>query len=84
MTASLAACYKPIVGPVHVTLVWWVTDKRRRDSSAADPTLKAAQDGLVDAGVIPDDHHRIVRRSWCEIREGDEKRVELIVEGVDE
>lgn len=80
VTAYLAGCFEPIPGPVQVCLVWWVTDRRRRDASAPDPTLKAAQDGLVDAGIIPDDDAGTVLRSWCEVALGDEKRVELIVE----
>lgn len=82
-TAYLAACHEPVRAPVQVRLVWYVTDRRRRDASAPDPTLKAAQDGLVDAGLIPDDDARTVVRSWCEVQVGDEKRVELIVEEVE-
>lgn len=45
----------PAMGRCEVTLVWTVTDKRRRDTDNLYPTLKAACDGLVDAGIVPDD-----------------------------
>lgn len=40
---------------VSVGLVWVVPDKRRRDAENPVPTLKALCDGLVDAGLVPDD-----------------------------
>lgn len=40
---------------VTVQLTWVVTDKRRRDSDNIYPTFKAMCDGLVDAGIVPDD-----------------------------
>lgn len=33
-------------------------DRRRRDPHNFTPTAKAIVDGLVDAGVLPDDDHR--------------------------
>lgn len=42
-------------GRVEVTLTWIVPDHRRRDEDNIVPTLKALCDGLVDAGVVPDD-----------------------------
>lgn len=57
----------PITTPVTVCLVWTVPDHRVRDASGPDPTLKAAQDGLVKAGVLADDRHEIVTRSYCRI-----------------
>ena len=41
--------------PITVQLDWHVPDKRRRDVDNAVPTLKAICDGLVDAGLVPDD-----------------------------
>ena len=38
-----------------VELVWFVTDKRRRDADNPVLTLKALCDGLVDAEIVPDD-----------------------------
>lgn len=40
---------------VHVWMEWVVTDARRRDEDNIVPTYKALCDGLVDAGVVPDD-----------------------------
>jgi hypothetical protein len=42
-------------GPLRVRFVWTVTDNRTRDAGAPAPTLKAALDGLVDAGLIAAD-----------------------------
>lgn len=38
-----------------VALTWYVTTAGRRDVVNLSLTLKAMQDGLVDAGVVPDD-----------------------------
>ena len=67
----------PINTPVHVCLIWTVPDNRVRDSSGPDPTLKAAQDGLVKAGVLSDDRHEIVWRSYCRIEKGDKFAMRL-------
>lgn len=40
---------------VHVKLMYRPADNRRRDPSNLMPTQKALVDGLVDAGVVPDD-----------------------------
>lgn len=39
----------------RVELTWYVRDKRRRDEENPVATLKPFCDGLVDAGVVPDD-----------------------------
>lgn len=38
-----------------VTLHYQPKDRRRRDAHNLWPTLKACVDGLVDAGIVPDD-----------------------------
>ena len=48
-------------GPVTVTARFQWGDNHRRDTSNLFPTVKAAVDGLTDAGVIPGDHDAIVR-----------------------
>lgn len=53
-TAHLAKTTAP-AEHVTVQLIWIVTDKRRRDSDNTYPTFKAMCDGLVDAGIVPDD-----------------------------
>ena len=59
-----------LVGPVAVTFVWVVTDKRRRDAGASSPTLKAALDGIVDAGKLLGDHSQVVVSETCRIALG--------------
>lgn len=48
--AKIPQCRK-----VRVTLIYRPRDSRRRDSLNLVPTLKACEDGLVDAKVVPDD-----------------------------
>lgn len=43
------------LGPSIVHIVFPVRDRRRRDPHNYYPTVKAIVDGLVDAGVWPDD-----------------------------
>lgn len=40
---------------LHVRLEYVPADRRRRDADNLVPTLKAICDGLVDAGLVPDD-----------------------------
>ena len=44
----------------HVRLFYRPADNRRRDPSNLMPTQKALVDGLVDAGVVPDDTPQFV------------------------
>lgn len=46
--------------PIVVQIYLPVKDKRRRDPHNFTPTFKAACDGLVDAGVVPDDSEQWV------------------------
>lgn len=39
-----------------VTVTW--ADRRRRDASNLQPTIKALIDGAIDAGILPDDSDR--------------------------
>lgn len=72
----------PITAPVTVTLVWTVTDNRRRDVGASSPTLKAAIDGLVDGGLIVDDRHEIVTEERLRIERGMVSGVRVEIEAV--
>lgn len=76
---GLLARGKRIEPPVIATLIWTVTNDRRRDAGAASPTLKAALDGLVDAGVIPDDNHRYVVEERCRIERGRRAGVAVVL-----
>lgn len=42
-------------GRVRVTLIYRPKDQRRRDAINLVSTLKAVEDGLVDARIVPDD-----------------------------
>lgn len=54
LTAEKAA-HIPPMDKIAVQLVWFVNTSHRRDVDNVVPTLKAMCDGLVDAGVVPDD-----------------------------
>jgi crossover junction endodeoxyribonuclease RusA len=45
----------PSLRSCQVALTWYVTTAGRRDAVNLAAVLKAMQDGLVDAGVVPDD-----------------------------
>lgn len=46
----------PPCDKVRVTLIYTPRDRRVRDPLNLVPTVKALEDGLVDAGVVPDDN----------------------------
>lgn len=66
---------------VEVTLIWVVRDRRKRDEDNVVPTLKALCDGLVDAGIVPDDTPRYMAKNMprIEYREGAKPHLELVV-----
>ncbi|HEY2238874.1 MAG TPA: hypothetical protein VGI21_08790 [Streptosporangiaceae bacterium] len=45
----------PQLEHVHVLAEYRPPDRRRRDPANWQPSFKAAVDGLVDAGIVPDD-----------------------------
>lgn len=45
----------PHLEHVTVSMVWTVPDRKRRDDENPVATLKPFCDGLVDAGIVPDD-----------------------------
>lgn len=49
-------------GIVSVTASFFYKTKRRRDQDNAMASLKAAHDGIVDAGVVMDDDYEHMRR----------------------
>lgn len=63
----LAHNQQPVDGPVCVTLHWQPATKRRRDVDGPYPTLKAAIDGLRDAGVLAEDAVEQVPEASCRI-----------------
>lgn len=59
--AMLAARGEPVMERAHVLAVLHPADLRRRDPANIYPAVKAAIDGIVDAGVlIDDDSTRVV------------------------
>ena len=67
---------------IHVSLVWVVNDRRRRDGGEnLAPTLNPLIDGLVDAGVVADDDPQHVIRDMPTIRyeAGSRPHLELTV-----
>jgi hypothetical protein len=74
----------PIRTPVYVTLVWEVPDNHVRDAGASQPTLKAALDGLVDAGVLLTDRHTLVREERCRIDVCGSRGVRIEIQVADE
>lgn len=68
-------------GHVEVLLEWWVPDNRKRDEDNIVPTLKALCDGLVDAGVVPDDtpEYMTKRMPRIHFERGARKRLTLTV-----
>lgn len=66
-TVAALARGRTITPPCTVTLVWTVSDRRRRDTDNPSPTVKACIDGLRDAGCIPEDHSQIVTASGTRI-----------------
>jgi len=53
----------PPVGFCEVTLVWVPSCARNRDDDNPTPTIKALADGIVDAGIVPDDSTKHMRRN---------------------
>lgn len=76
----------PLLGrPVMVEVVWFVPDRRKRDSDGLGPFLKAVCDGLVQAGVLVDDHAEYVPRTAMSISsdEKDNPRIEVVITEMD-
>jgi crossover junction endodeoxyribonuclease RusA len=58
-TAVLARAAKlPKLDRAHIVATLHFTDRRQRDPHNYYPTIKAAVDGLVDYGLLPDDSSR--------------------------
>lgn len=78
---KIAARNIPASDHATVRLVWVVRDNRRRDEDNTYPTFKAMCDGLVDAGVVPDDTPQYMTKLAPLIRmeAGGKARIELEV-----
>lgn len=50
---------------VNVTLTVLANSNKKRDADNLAPALKVILDGIVRAGIMPDDDHRYVRSTSC-------------------
>lgn len=73
----------PRLERARVGIIQSVTDRRRRDVDNIAATIKPCLDGLVQVGVLVDDHHMIVQRTWQEIELAAESGVVLVIEEVE-
>lgn len=55
LMAKIAGIPRKEMRKIRVTLTYTPPNKIRRDADNLVPTLKAICDGLVDAGIVPDD-----------------------------
>jgi len=66
---------------INVTVQPFQKRGRLQDTAACNPSVKAAIDGLVDAGIVPDDTGDYVRQiTFLPCMRGDDKLV-LIITG---
>lgn len=80
------------IGPcsrVRVTLHYRPRDRRTRDEENSIPTLKALCDGLVDAGIVPDDAPQYMTKAMPVLHEAasvskEKSRLWLVVEPIEE
>jgi len=81
MNAATAALIPPLEHCI-VEMVWTVPDQKRRDAENPMYDMKAFCDGLVDAGVVPDDIPRWMTKliPRIEYAKG-ERRLEYLVTG---
>lgn len=57
----------PSLHRIRVDGIYEPPDRRKRDAGNYYPTYKAAIDGLVDAGVVPDDDSKHVKGPFMDI-----------------
>lgn len=69
--------WAPFEGPVHITATVHKTRNGRWDAGNLYPTAKAIVDGLVDAGVVPDDDNAWV--TGPDMRAGDKRATACVV-----
>ena len=58
----------PTLGHCTAQVTWWVANNRTRDVDNLAAFEKAVFDGLVDAGVVPDDSPRFMNKPRGTIR----------------
>ena len=69
---------------IRVRLVYVPKDNRRRDADNLVAMLKPICDGIVDAGIVPDDTPQFMEKLMPEVARADPKqpRFELYVESI--
>lgn len=75
--AELVAGWRTFEGPVRIVCTFHKTRAGRWDAGNLYPTAKAIVDGLVDAGVIPDDNNDWV--TGPDMRAGDKVEQACVV-----
>lgn len=70
---------EPFELPLDITLVWRVTDRRRRDTDNPFATLKPCIDGITDALGIDDHAGNVSSRCVIEYRPGESPGLRLDV-----
>jgi crossover junction endodeoxyribonuclease RusA len=68
---------------VRLRCIFRAPDKRRRDVANLYPSFKACIDGLVDAGVLPDDNDRYVTEVCLVRGEDAPKKAQLILQVIE-
>lgn len=69
----------PLLDKVWIDASLAFGDRRRRDAHNYMPTIKACIDGLVDAGVIPDDNDSVIKRISIQRDEHCPKGISLVI-----
>jgi crossover junction endodeoxyribonuclease RusA len=74
----------PSCSRIRITLIYTPRDRRRRDPLNLIATLKACEDGIVDAGVVPDDTPAYVESQMplIDLPDGKDAHLSLLVERV--
>lgn len=75
--AATEAAHDSFLVPVHITVTVHKTRAGRWDAGNLYPTAKAIVDGLVDAGVIPDDSNEWV--TGPDMRAGEKRDAACVV-----
>lgn len=70
----------PELSKVKIRAIYFPPDNRRRDMSNLFPSVKAAVDGIVDAGVLLDDNDKFVLSLELTRGKGIVKGGQLVIE----
>jgi len=77
-------CLETLPWPcVECMYVFYHPVKRNRDDDNYIAAMKSARDGLVQAGLVPDDNSDYLLTSGVEFRKDTQKRVEVVLTRVD-